>query len=49
MEVNNSLLRWSMHEGIKDGVELGSFLKVRYDGAAELDPSGVSIGRKLGH
>ena len=30
MAVNNSSLRWTMHGGNKDGVELWSWLRVKY-------------------
>ena len=30
MAFNNSSLRWAMHEGNKDGVDLWSWIKVRY-------------------
>ena len=47
MAVNNSSLRWPMHEGNKDGVELWSFNKVRYESAAKLDPLRRFYGEKI--
>ena len=38
LALNISLLRWPMHEGDKYGVNLWSWLKVRYESAANLDP-----------
>ena len=38
MAVNNLPLRWKIHEGDKDGVDFWSWLKVRYESAAKLDP-----------
>ena len=37
MAVNNSLLRWTMHEGDKYGVDLWSWLKIKYEIADKLD------------
>ena len=47
MEFNNSSLRWPMHEGNKDGVDLWYWLKVRYDSAAKLDPLRSFYGDKI--
>ena len=38
MAVNEFSLRWTMHEWNKESVDLWSWLKVRYDSAAKLDP-----------
>ena len=38
MVVNNFLLRWTIHEGNMDGIRLWSWLKVRYESMAKLDP-----------
>ena len=47
MEVNNLSLRWPMHEGNKDGVDLWSWLKVKYESSAKLDLLRSFYGRKL--
>ena len=47
MSVNNSLLRWPMHEGNKDGLDLWSWLKVRYESADKLDPVRRLYGEKI--
>ena len=38
-----------MHEGDKDGVELWSWIKLKYESAAKLDPLRRFMGIKLGH
>ena len=35
--VNNLPLRWPMHEGNNDGVDLWSWLKIEYESAAKLN------------
>ena len=47
MAVNNLLLRWTMHEGNKYGVELWSCIKVKYESAAKLVPLGSFYGEKI--
>ena len=37
MAVNNCPLRWHMHEGDKDGVEIWLWMKIKYESAAKLD------------
>ena len=36
--VNNSPLRWTMHEGSMNGICLWSWIKVIYESADKLDP-----------
>ena len=36
--VNNFSLRWTMHEGEKDGVSLLLWLKIGYESEAKIDP-----------
>ena len=47
MAVNNSSLRWIIHEGNKEGVDLWSWLKVRYVSADKLDPLRRLYGEKI--
>ena len=47
MAVNNSSLSRTMHEGNKDGVDLWSWTKVRYESAAKLDPLRRFYGDKI--
>ena len=47
MEVNNSLLRWPIHEGEKDGLELWLWLKIKYESAAKLDPLRLFYAEKI--
>ena len=47
MAVNNSSLRCPIHEGITDGIRLWSWLKVRYESAAKLDPLRQLYGNKI--
>ena len=46
MAVNNLSLRWKMHKGNKYGVDLWSWLKVKYESAARLDPLKRFYGEK---
>ena len=41
MAVNNSPLRWPMHEVEKDGVDLWLWLKIKYESAATLYPLSI--------
>ena len=47
MEVNNSLLRWPIHKGEKDGLELWLWLKIKYESAAKLDPLRLFYAEKI--
>ena len=47
MAVNNSLLRWPMHEGEKDGVELGLWMRIKYDSAAKMDPLRIFYAERI--
>ena len=46
-EGNTSSLRWTIHEGDKDGVDLWSWLKVRYESASKLDHLRHFYGEKI--
>ena len=45
--VNNSPLRWLMHEGNNDGVDLWSWLKVKYGSATKLNLLRQFYGEKI--
>ena len=45
--VKNMSLSWPMHEGNKDGVDLWSWLKLKYESAAKLDPLMRFYGEKI--
>ena len=47
MSVNNSPLRWPIHEGEKDGVGLWSWLKIKHESAAKSDPLRRFYGEKI--
>ena len=47
MAVNNSPLRWPIHEREKDGVGLWSWLKIKHESAAKLDPLRRFYGEKI--
>ena len=47
MAVNNSSLRWLIHEGNTDGILLWPWLKVRYESAAKLDLLSHLYGEKI--
>ena len=45
--VNNSPLRWPMHEGEKDGVDLWLWHNVNYESAAISDPLSIYYAEKI--
>ena len=45
--VNNSPLRWQMHEGEKDGVDLWLWIKVKYESADISDPLRIYYAEKI--
>ena len=47
MSVNNSPLRWQMHEGDRDGVDLCLWLKVKYESAAISDSLRIYYAEKI--
>ena len=47
MAVNNLSIRWPLHEGNKYGVDLWSWIKVKYESAAKLDPLRLFYGQKI--
>ena len=47
MAINNCPLRWSLHEGDKDGVELCIWMKIKYESATKLDPIKIFYADKI--
>ena len=47
MAVNKLSLRWPIYEGNKDGMDLWSWIKFRYENAAKLDPLRRFYGDKI--